>query len=234
MAPELDTFKQACLRADLALAGKKAPIASGRAPLVLSSAEFTTAFTPPEISCAGILQRRFSLYQQTGAGSGDRAGAFRPRRAGPPYLSDAEVKKDVSSISRRKPGRCQMRVMAMAQQYDFKPDDVEVWFCSFAPAALSEMRDYLEGEIERACPARCHWCCSIHRRSLLRGRGREQQHASRRARAPRTCCASLTDLPRPLRRGRYTSPKNAGDGDLAASRRWRTLSGNERQPNRPK
>ena len=118
---------------------------------MLSSAEFTTAFEPPEYVVAGILQRRFiySFTGQTGAGKTAIMLALAAHVALGRNISPMhEVEKGrVLYLAGENPVDVQMRVMAMAQQYDFKPDDVEVWF---VPGAfrISEMRDYLEGEIE--------------------------------------------------------------------------------------
>jgi hypothetical protein len=119
--------------------------------MVLSSANFVAIFKPPEYIVAGILQQRFvySLTGQTGAGKTAimlllAAHVALGRNISPQH----EVEKGrVLYLAGENPTDCQMRWIAMAQQFDFDPDEIEVYFIP-GVFRISEARAYLETEIE--------------------------------------------------------------------------------------
>jgi hypothetical protein len=131
-----------------------APIKSNgaaRRPPVLSISDFIGTFTPPEYVIAGILQRRF-IYALTGLPGAGKTAIMLSLAAhvalGRNISPEHEVEKGrVLYLAGENPVDIQMRLIAMAQQYDFVPDDAEI---SIVPGTflVSEMRDYLDAEVE--------------------------------------------------------------------------------------
>jgi hypothetical protein len=152
MAPKLDSFEKACLRADYERANKTAGNGGSQAfPVVLSSAMFVSVFVPPEYIIAGILQRRF-IYSFTGAtGAGKTAIMLFLAvhvALGRDISPQHEVERGrVLYLAGENPTDCQMRWIAMAQQFDFDPDEIEVHFIP-GVFRISEARTFLETEIE--------------------------------------------------------------------------------------
>jgi hypothetical protein len=113
-----------CLRADFARANKTASNGGAQSfPTVLSSAAFVSIFTPPEYTIAGILQRRF-IYSFTGATGAGKTAIMLLLAAhvalGRNISPQHEVEKGrVLYLAGENPTDCQMRWIAMAQQ--FKP-----------------------------------------------------------------------------------------------------------------
>ena len=129
----------------------KAANGGGRRPMVLSSAAFVASFEAPEYTVAGILQRRF-IYSFTGQTGGGKTAIMLTLAAhvalGRNISPQHEVEKGrVLYLAGENPVDVQMRWIAMAQQFDFDPDDADVWFIPGA-FRISEVRDYLEAEVE--------------------------------------------------------------------------------------
>ena len=150
MAAKLDSFDKAGLRADLKAADKPAANGGARPPAVLSSAEFVAGFTPPEYIIAGILQRRF-IYSLTGATGAGKTAIMLSLAShvalGRNISPQHEVERGrVLYLAGENPVDVQMRWIAMAQQFDFEGQDVEVYFIS-GTFRISDMREHLESEI---------------------------------------------------------------------------------------
>ncbi|MBR0778543.1 AAA family ATPase [Bradyrhizobium diazoefficiens] len=124
------------------------------APLILSSAEFTANFVPPDYVVVGILQRRF-IYALTGrSGSGKTATLLRVAAhvALRQPLLDREVEQGrVLYLAGENPDDVRMRWIALAQQMGFEHDAIDVHFIDSA-FKISAMIDGVRKEIERIGP----------------------------------------------------------------------------------
>jgi RecA-family ATPase len=131
----------------------KAPIKSNGAahlPLIRSSATFVATFTPPDYLIDGILQRRFiySLTGQTGAGKTALMLLLAASVALGRPIGDRNVEKGRALyLAGENPADVQMRWIAMAQQYDFEIDEIDV---NFIPGVfkISEAMEQLHDEVE--------------------------------------------------------------------------------------
>ena len=120
-------------------------------PLVLSIGNFIAAFTPPEYVVAGILQRRF-IYALTGSPGAGKTAIMLSLAVhialGRNISPEHEVEKGrVLYLAGENPVDIQMRLIPMAQQYDFIPDEVDILIIP-GTFPISEMHDYLDTEIE--------------------------------------------------------------------------------------
>jgi len=131
----------------------KAPTKSNGAahlPLIRSSATFVATFTPPDYLIDGILQRRFiySLTGQTGAGKTALMLLLAASVALGRPIGDRNVEKGRALyLAGENPADVQMRWIAMAQQYDFEIDEIDV---NFIPGVfkISEAMEQLHDEVE--------------------------------------------------------------------------------------
>jgi hypothetical protein len=120
-------------------------------PLIQSIAAFVASFEAPEYVIAGILQRRF-IYALTGLPGAGKTAIMLSLAAhvalGRNISPEHEVEKGrVLYLAGENPVDIQMRLIAMAQQYDFAPDEVDILIIP-GTFSVSEMRDYLEAEVE--------------------------------------------------------------------------------------
>jgi hypothetical protein len=119
-------------------------------PLIKSSATFITDFVPPEYVVVGLLQRRF-VYSFTGmTGSGKTSIALRPVASvalGIPFAGRDTEKVRVLYAAAENPDDVRMRWIALAQQMDFDPTEINVYFTD-RRFKISEMKDLLRAEAE--------------------------------------------------------------------------------------
>jgi hypothetical protein len=118
---------------------------------VLPIKDFIAAFTPPEYVIAGILQRRF-IYALTGLPGAGKTAIMLSLAAhvalGRNISPDHEVERGrVLYLAGENPVDIQMRLIAMAQQYDFIPDEVDILIIP-GTFPVSEMLGYLDAEVE--------------------------------------------------------------------------------------
>jgi len=120
-------------------------------PLVKSSKEFVAGFVPPDYLVDELLQEAF-LYSLTGA-TGARKTAITLRLAASvarsAVFANHETKqRTVLYLAAENPVDVRMRWIALAQQMDFEPDAIQVYFVEGA-FKISQMAITLRQEAER-------------------------------------------------------------------------------------
>jgi hypothetical protein len=119
-------------------------------PLIKSSAAFIADFVPPDYVVVGLLQRRF-VYSFTGmTGSGKTSVALRLVASvalGVPFAGRGTKKVRVLYAAAENPDDVRMRWIALAQQMDFDPAEIDVYFTD-RRFKISEMKDLLRTEAE--------------------------------------------------------------------------------------
>jgi hypothetical protein len=122
----------------------------GVEPLIKSSKEFVADFIPPDYLIDGMLQEVF-LYSLTGAtGAGKTAITLRLAAScarGMPFAGRDTKKTRVLYLAAENSADVRMRWIATAQQMDFDPDDIEVFFIDRV-FRMSEGMDFLKDEAE--------------------------------------------------------------------------------------
>src|SRR5262245_34306514 len=120
-------------------------------PLIKSSAEFIAGFTPPEYVVVGLLQRRF-LYSLTGqTGAGKTAITLRLAAStalGTTFAGRTTKKNRVLYAAAENPDDVRMRWIALAQQMQFDPAEIDVYFTEGA-FTISKTTAWLREEAER-------------------------------------------------------------------------------------
>jgi hypothetical protein len=117
-------------------------------PLIRSSRDFIANFIPPDYLVDGLLQQEF-LYSNTGAtGAGKTAVTLRLAASvalGIPFASREAKKSAVLYLAAENPADVRMRWIALAQQMDFDPDTVEVFFIE-GTFKISQAAEVLKAE----------------------------------------------------------------------------------------
>jgi hypothetical protein len=120
-------------------------------PLIKSSKEFVADFVPPDYLVDGLLQEAF-LYSLTGAtGAGKTAITLRLAASvalGVVFANRETKKRRVLYLAAENPADVRMRWIALAQQMDFDPDTIEVFFIE-GSFKISQMGDKLKDEAAR-------------------------------------------------------------------------------------
>src|SRR5262245_21597744 len=120
-------------------------------PLIKSSAEFIAGFTPPEYVVVGLLQRRF-LYSLTGqTGAGKTAITLRlaaSTATGATFGGRITKKNRVLYAAAENPDDVRMRWIALAQQMQFDPAEIDVYFTE-GTFTISKTTAWLREEAER-------------------------------------------------------------------------------------
>jgi hypothetical protein len=133
------------------LNGKAGTSSEAPAPFIKSSKEFVAGFVPPDYLVDGLLQEAF-LYSLTGAtGAGKTAITLRLAAStalGVVFTSRETKKRRVLYLAAENPADVWMRWIALAQQMDFDPDTIEVFFIEGA-FKISEVGDKLKEEASR-------------------------------------------------------------------------------------
>jgi AAA domain-containing protein len=121
------------------------------APLIKSSKEFVAGFVPPDYLVDGLLQESF-LYSLTGAtGAGKTAITLRLAASvalGVIFANRETKKRRVLYLAAENPADVRMRWIALAQQMDFDPDTIEVFFIE-GTFKISQVGDKLREEAAR-------------------------------------------------------------------------------------
>jgi hypothetical protein len=116
--------------------------------LVISSKEFVAGFVAPDYLVDGLLQESF-LYSLTGAtGAGKTAITLRLAASvalGTVFANRETKKRRVLYLAAENPVDVRMRWIALAQQMDFDPDTVDVFFVEGA-FKISQMGERLKKE----------------------------------------------------------------------------------------
>jgi hypothetical protein len=117
-------------------------------PLIKSSKEFVADFVPPDYLVDGLLQEAY-LYSLTGAtGAGKTAITLRLAAStalGAVFANRETKKRRVLYLAAENPADVRMRWIALAQQMDFDPDTIEVFFVEGA-FKISQMGEKLKAE----------------------------------------------------------------------------------------
>ena len=119
--------------------------------LIRSSAEFVDGFVPPDYLLGGILQRRFcySFTATTNTGKTAIMLLLAAHVALGQAIGDRNVERGrVLFLSGENPDDVRMRWIAMAQQYHFDVDTIEVHFVP-GRFKISEMKETIGAEVER-------------------------------------------------------------------------------------
>jgi len=121
------------------------------APLIKSSKEFVGGFVPPDYLVDGLLQEAF-LYSLTGAtGAGKTAITLRLAASvalGVAFANRETKKRRLLYFAAENPADVRMRWIALAEQMDFDPDTVEVFFIE-GSFKISQMGGKLREEAAR-------------------------------------------------------------------------------------
>jgi hypothetical protein len=124
---------------------------SGPHLLIKSSKEFVAEFVPPDYLADGLLQEAF-LYSLTGAtGAGKTAITLRLAASvalGVVFANRETKKRRVLYLAAENPVDVRMRWIALAQQMDFDPDTIEVYFIE-GVFKISQMAETLKAEAAR-------------------------------------------------------------------------------------
>jgi len=123
-------------------------------PLLCSSADFIAGFVPPDYQLDGILQRRFiySLTARTGGGKSAVALLLTASVALGCSIGHREVQKGRALyFAGENPDDIRMRWIAQAQQMDFDPEQVDVYFVAGA-FKISEMTQRITQEVKAVGP----------------------------------------------------------------------------------
>jgi hypothetical protein len=119
-----------------------------QSPLIKSSKEFVAGFVPPDYLVDGLIQEAF-LYSLTGAtGAGKTAITLRLAAsiATGAMFANREIKKRrVLYLAAENPVDVRMRWIALAEQMDFDPDTIEVFFIE-GSFKISQMGEKLKAE----------------------------------------------------------------------------------------
>ena len=120
-------------------------------PLIKSSKEFVAGFVPPDYLVDGLLQEAF-LYSLTGAtGAGKTAITLRLAAStalGVVFANRETKRRRVLYLAAENPADVRMRWIALAQQMDFDPDTIEVYFIE-GSFKISQMGEKLKEEATR-------------------------------------------------------------------------------------
>jgi hypothetical protein len=119
-------------------------------PVVLSVADFIDAFCAPEYVISGVLQRRF-IYSLTGVPGSGKTAVMLALAAhialGRNLSPEHEVEKGhVLYLAGENPTDIQMRLIALAQQYDFIPDQADISIIA-GTFPISEMFNFIDAQI---------------------------------------------------------------------------------------
>jgi AAA domain-containing protein len=119
--------------------------------LIVSSAEFVQAFSPPDYLIGGLLQRRYvySLTGPTGAGKTCVALRIAAHKASALALDGREIEKGrVLFFAGENPDDVRMRWIKLCEEMGHEPKDLEVYFMPGTPNISSdEIRKRIDNEV---------------------------------------------------------------------------------------